>query len=565
MNLELLTSLTILYAEDESSLQEDIFQNISPFVKKIYRADDGQEGLKIFREKRDEIDLIVSDILMPNMNGIEMIDAIRESDAEIPIIYTTAFNDSEYMKKTIEQGVVSYIIKPIDIELLLKGIEKASFKIENVRLKATLEQINQELEKKIELKTKELKEQNKKLYTQLYTDSLTSLPNRKALIRDMQKFQNPVLAIVDIDSFKSINDLYGEHIGNIVLKSTSKLLKKLLKDEICSIYRIGADTFALMKDADFDRQECVDKVTSVIATIDSKPIDIKEYSILIKIAVTLGISSQKIDTLETADMALKKAKANRLSYLIYSEEHNLDREYQNDIKWTRIIEKAIESDTVVSYYQPILNRDGDIVKYEALIRILEDDNIYSPFLFLDISKKVKFYNKLEHIVILKAFKKARESLIPVSINISIEDILNVEFLNFIESEFKKGDIAKLVTFELLESESITDYEKVISFIDKMKAYGSKIAIDDFGSGYSNFTYLLKLKPDYIKIDGSSVKNIHRDKNSYLITKTINDFAHSLGIKTIAEYVHCKEVYDILESLGVDEYQGYFFSEPLEDF
>jgi EAL domain-containing protein (putative c-di-GMP-specific phosphodiesterase class I) len=149
--------------------------------------------------------------------------------------------------------------------------------------------------------------------------------------------------------------------------------------------------------------------------------------------------------------------------------------------------------------------------------------------------------------------------------VSIEDIVNSEFIDFLEHDLISKKIAHLITFELLESESITDYKKVISFIDRVKKLGCKIAIDDFGSGYSNFTYLLKLKPDYIKIDGSSVKNIHTDENSYLITKTINDFAHNLGIKTIAEFVHCEEVFTILKELGVDEFQGFYFSEPTKGF
>jgi EAL domain-containing protein (putative c-di-GMP-specific phosphodiesterase class I) len=98
----------------------------------------------------------------------------------------------------------------------------------------------------------------------------------------------------------------------------------------------------------------------------------------------------------------------------------------------------------------------------------------------------------------------------------------------------------------------------------MTAMGCRIAIDDFGSGYSNFEYLLKFKPNYLKIDGSLVKNIHTDTNSLLIVKTINQFAHSLGMKTVAEFVHCQEVFDILQELNVDEYQGYYFSPPKKE-
>jgi diguanylate cyclase (GGDEF)-like protein len=565
MNFDLLKTFTILYVEDELSLQEDIYQNISPFVKEVIRANDGEEGLKLYLKNKENIDLIISDILMPNMNGIEMIDAIRKIDLEIPVIYTTAFNDSQYMQKTIDQAVISYILKPIDIELLLKAIEKASLKIENENLKNELKIINKDLEAQVALKTKELQEQNRKLYEQLYSDSLTTLLNRKALLRDMQKIQNPVVVIIDIDSFKSINDLYGEHIGNLVLVSLTNVLKKFIKEIECEVYRIGPDTFTLLKDVEFNFEKCEDIISSLVKTISEHPINITEYAISIRINVTVGISDKNIDTLETADMALKKAKSDRLPFLMYKDEYNLDKAYQNDIKWTRIIKKAIEDNSITPYYQPIVDRDKKIIKYESLIRIVEDDNIYSPFLFLDISKKVKLYSQLEKTIVTKALDKAKQYNTNISINVSIEDIVNSEFIQFLEKELTKNSIAHLITFELLESESITDYEKVIHFIDKVKDLGCKIAIDDFGSGYSNFAYLLKLKPDYIKIDGSSVKNIHTDKNSYLITKTINDFAHNLGIKTIAEFVHCEEVFNILKELGVDEYQGFYFCEPVEHF
>ncbi|MCD6433470.1 MAG: EAL domain-containing protein [Sulfurimonas sp.] len=563
MNFELLKTFTILYVEDELSLQEDIYQNISPFVKEVLRANDGQEGLNLYLQNRDKIDLIISDISMPNMNGIEMIDEIRKIDFEIPVIYTTAFNDSDYMKKTIEQSIVGYIIKPIDIELLLEGIEKASFKIENERLKISLQEMNQELEAKVELKTKELKIKNEELYEQLYRDELTGLLNRKALLRDMKELENPILLLVDIDLFKNINDLYGEHVGNKVLIRVGELLQELVQNRDCNVYRVGSDEFALLRDAEFQLDEFNEIINLIIHAINTEAIHIKEYDITLRIDVSVGVSEGRVDTLRKADMALKRAKNDRLAYLIYSDEFNKSKEYQNDIKWTKVIEKAIEEDCVVPYYQPIVDKEQNIVKYESLMRIIDGENVYSPFLFLDIAKKVKFYPQLEKSVIKAAFKKAKESGCSISVNLSIEDILNVEFIKFLEDELLKNRIAHLIVFELLESENITDYEKVIEFIDIVKKLGCAIAIDDFGSGYSNFTYLLKLKPDYIKIDGSSVKNIHTDRNSYLVTKSINDFAHSLGIKTVAEFVHCKEVFLVLQELGVDEYQGYYFSEPLE--
>lgn len=564
MNFELFKTFTVLYVEDEKFLQDSIYQNLSPFVKEIIVANDGKEGLDLFNERKDDIDLVISDILMPHMNGIEMIDEIRKMDKDVPIIYTTAFNDSEYMKRTIEQSVVSYIIKPIDIELLLEGIGKASLKIENEKLKNYLQNINKDLEKTVELKTKELQTKNDELYQQLYTDELTKLPNRKALFRDKKLMNKPLLFLIDIDSFKSINDLYGEEVGNKVLKDIACLLKDFSQKNDFKCFRMGADEFAVLKDASLEEGQILQTIKNIQTEINSHPLLFEKYNIKVRIDATIGVSADKPDTYKKATMALKKAKKETLAYLIYSEEHNLNVEHENDIKWTRIIENAINTDNVVPYYQPIVDKDEKIIRYESLMRIIDNDKVCAPFFFLDIAKKVKFYTKLEQMIIKKSLKKAKQSNSIISINVSIEDILNNDFIDFIEEEIKKENVAGLITFELLESQNITDYEKVIYFINRVKKLGCRIAIDDFGSGYSNFTYLLRLKPDFIKIDGSSVKNMHKDENAYLIVKTINDFAHNLGIKTVAEFVHCKEVFEMLKDLNVDLFQGYYFSEPKEE-
>ena len=564
MNIELLKTFTILYVEDETHLREDLYQNISPFIKTIITATNGLEGLELYKKHRNSLDLIITDILMPKMNGLEMVDEIRKIDSEIPIIYTTAFSDSEYMKKTIEQSIVSYIVKPIDIELLFKAIEKASLKIENERLKTSLLKMNEELETQVELKTKELRQKNEILYKQLHTDALTSLSNRKLLLKDIASAQNPILSIIDLDAFGTINDLYGEKVGNKVLIKMAENFHLFSKRIACKAYRMGGDVFALLKDKEFDYDECAGNIESLVQSIYDYSIDIQEYDVTIRMSITVGISKEKVDTVEKANMALMRAKHNKIAYLVYSDEHNLDREYQNDIKWTKIIKKAIEAENIIPFYQPIVDEQGEIVKYECLMRIREDEEIYLPYLFLNIAKKVKSYTLLEKSIIKSAFKKAKETQCSININLSIQDILNRDVLEMIEKELVKENIAHLITFEILESESITDYEKVISFINLAKNLGSKIAIDDFGSGYSNFSYLLRIKPDYIKIDGSLVKNIHTDKNALLITKTINDFAHSLGMKTVAEFVHCREVFEILKELGVDEYQGFYFYKPLEN-
>jgi len=564
MNFELLKTLTVLYAEDESHLRKDIYRNLIPFIKDIILATDGKKGLKLYLQNRGNIDLIISDILMPNMSGIEMNDKIREIDSKIPIIYTTAFDDSSLMKKTISQSITDYIVKPIDIELLLKGIQKASLSIENEKLKKSLAQANQLLEERIHLKTKELIIKNRELQHQLVTDDLTSLKNRKSFFKDIKQYKNPVIYLIDIDSFKTINDLYGETIGNFVLLSISDILKNSAKEKNFTPYRMGSNEFILLSDEIFDKTECVDFATSLIKKIKLYKFYNKEYDIVLRIDVTIGISADKTDTLVKADMALKRAKAKKVRSLLYEDRYSLQDEYKNDIKWSAILENSLKNDEIMPFYQPIVDKYGKVIKYESLVRVVKDGKVYPPYLFLDIAKKIKLYHNLEKNIITQVFDMAQKYQIGFSVNLSIEDILNDQFIEYIEKNLVEKDIAPLITFEILESESIEDYEKVIYFIKHVKYLGSTIAIDDFGSGYSNFAYLLKLKPDYIKLDGSFIKNIDKDKNSYLIAQTINDFAHTLKIKTIAEFVHSKSVFEIVKRLGIDEFQGYYFSEPLKN-
>ena len=154
-----------------------------------------------------------------------------------------------------------------------------------------------------------------------------------------------------------------------------------------------------------------------------------------------------------------------------------------------------------------------------------------------------------------------------SINLSFKDILNYEFIDYLDNILEKlkfEDRNRLV-FEILESENLSDYDFLEEFVLKYKKLGVKIAIDDFGSGYSNFIRIIRLKPDYLKIDGSLIKNIDKDNNSYEIVKSIIAFSKTLNIRTIAEYVHSEEIFNLLLELGVDEFQGYYFGKPDEDF
>jgi len=143
----------------------------------------------------------------------------------------------------------------------------------------------------------------------------------------------------------------------------------------------------------------------------------------------------------------------------------------------------------------------------------------------------------------------------------MEDIENPTAVDAIVQKVAQHGIGHLITFEILESENVHDYEQVIDFIQKVRSLGCRIALDDFGSGYSNFSYLLQIKPDFLKIDGSLIRNITKDSNARIITSSIHNFAHRLGIQTIAEFVHSREVFDLLMEIGIDQFQGFYLGKP----
>jgi EAL domain-containing protein (putative c-di-GMP-specific phosphodiesterase class I) len=149
----------------------------------------------------------------------------------------------------------------------------------------------------------------------------------------------------------------------------------------------------------------------------------------------------------------------------------------------------------------------------------------------------------------------------ISINLTADDIVNDEVVEYLILMLDKYNIGERVVLEIVESEGIQNFEEVEHFIRRLKEKGCKIAVDDFGTGYSNFEFLLKLKPDFLKIDGSMIKNIHLDPHVYNVVEIIVAFAKKNGIKTIAEFVSEEVIFDIVKDLGIDYSQGYYFGEP----
>lgn len=393
------------------------------------------------------------------------------------------------------------------------------------------------------------------------TDDLTGLPNRTKLLQDIKFLQSPQLAIIDINNFKSINNFYGTETGDAVLLATSLRISEKLSDKAMA-YRIGSDHFALLATQQLGLETFKKLVKEIIAHI--KQVHFSDDTPELHLTTTAGISNHHRKLLIAgAEHALKRAKRmNEELAVDESAEIDTERQRQN-ILWAHKLGVALKDGRLKPFFQPIINnRSGEITKYEALARLIEEDGkAITPYFFLDAAKQTRQYAMLTRAIIEHSLQAMIGNHHIVSINFTVEDIRNNSTVEFFKQQIQELDVADRVVIELTESEGIENYSEVSEFINDIKTFGCRISIDDFGTGYSNFSHLIHLNVDYLKIDGSIIKNINDDKNAELITSTLVDFAKRLGMETVAEFVDSQEVLDKVTALGVDYSQGFFLGKP----
>jgi len=402
--------------------------------------------------------------------------------------------------------------------------------------------------------------QEKKIKFQT-TDSMTKLPNRQKLMEDLESKEKLKLAILNIEKFREINEYYGFDVGDRLLVELSTILILYLRDFDIKLYKLAADEFAILTNDTIAEEDFKALISSLLPMLKSFDFDILEFKFNIR--VIAGVSMQK-NYFINAEMATNYAKQTGKNLVFFGDNLDIKLQLENNIKWTTKIKKAIEDDRIVLSAQPIVsNKTKTINKYECLVRMIDEDGtIISPFKFLDISKRSRLYTSITKIVIEKAIEYFKDTGLYFSINFTLDDILNTKVIEVLKNKINQYEnIGNFMIIEIVEDEGIENYEEVSNFIDEMKALGCKIAIDDFGTGYSNFNYLMRLNVDFIKIDGSIIKNIDHDYNAKVVTELIVNFAKRLNIETIGEYVYKEDIFKILKNMGVDYSQGFYFGKP----
>ncbi|MFW2524325.1 EAL domain-containing protein [Aliarcobacter butzleri] len=532
-NISILKNMSILYVEDEKDLREVTHEILKSFTKNQYIAENGQEGLELFKKYEKNIDLIVTDINMPILNGLEMAKEIKNINPNIPIIITTAFSNKEYLLESIDIGIDKYVLKPIDIAKLLQAMSQSIIYYE-------------------------LKE--------LFVDKLTNLPNRNRLKKDLNQTDDVLMAFFDIDGFLTLNDLFGEEIGDGILVELSYKLKEHFPANEYSVYKLDVDKFVVVAvNSGKSVEEFYKYTKSFINKIENQSFLVNENEIDINLTVGVSHANGAL-AYKYAQRTITYARTKLRKIMIYNDSFNIHQSFENNIKWLKQLKNGFKENKFQAYFQPIVDtQTKEIYKYEALIRYIDENgNEVGPYNFLDIAKKTKQYPNIIKVILKDALKLIKEKNKKVSINISYADISNKNTTKYIYDFLTAQSIehTKLLSFEILESEEIVDFEEVSKFISEVKKFECIVGIDDFGAGYSNFHLLSKLKISFIKIDGSLIQNIHNSKDLEIIVRTISNIAKEFNVKTVAEFVANEEIYNKVKELNIDYSQGFYFDKPI---
>lgn len=419
--------------------------------------------------------------------------------------------------------------------------------------------------------TRKLNAQNELLANQ---DGLTKLANRRSFanflnkkLADENQQDSFIVGLIDLDGFKPVNDIHGHAAGDRVLTEVSARLKKLLPKDIM-LARIGGDEFALVIDHSTDHKE-IQLLGKGITEVLQKPFTMRTGLVQISGSCGFAIYPEAGNTadelMDRADFALYEAKSRaRGCSIIFSTEHEQLIRQKSQVELA--LTQSVSSQQMTLHYQPIVDGNtGKIVGLEALARWFHSElGHIPPDQFIAIAEKTGIVTEIT----LSLFEQAIQQLslwpepLYLSFNLSVHDVINRKTLVQLKHILDKHGVASSrVQFEITETTMMSDLEHCSNITRELQQMGFKIALDDFGSGYSSLSYLHKLAFDTLKIDRSFVHNLHVDQRSQGIVKTILALCESFNVSCTVEGVESEEQKDLLLALGCTHMQGYYFYRP----
>ena len=403
------------------------------------------------------------------------------------------------------------------------------------------------------------------------TDPVTGLPNRRSfftLLDQADTAKQPyAVAVLDLDGFRQINDLHGHAGGDDVLAEVGRRLMRQVPAGSC-IARMGGDKFAFLVH-ESDASEVMAIVQDLIDACRA-PIRLKHgeahIGASVGISMATGQADSSISHYERAGYALDHAKkVGRGRAEIFTPDH--ERSTRDSSVVEQALRRADLEQEIELFYQPIVRaKDERVVSFEALARWTSPGlGAIPPAVFIPVAESNELIHQLTRVIIHKALAEAATwpHHIQVKINLSVRDLTSSEQMLHLLTILRRAPIEpRRITFEITESVLAEDVENVSAAIGSLRALGATVAIDDFGVGYSNLSYVQRLSPDLIKIDKSFVDRLTIDRGTVGIVRTILELCRTVGASSVAEGVETKAQADILRSVGCSEFQGYYFSKPL---
>ena len=394
-------------------------------------------------------------------------------------------------------------------------------------------------------------------------DAHTRLPNRESLLCDIDSLEGEaMLMFLHNNQIGALKELHGIEVAKKIILDKASKLEKATSGLDATLYSINLQKFAILvkKKSQFDKYLSILQYT-ILNNIEYDSYKLDDHTTIIS-DFTVGIAQEKEYLFHRANVALQEARLSKQkSKMFKSDEHSKE---SNKVALQRldVYKNALHSGSIIPYFQPIIDaKDDSVMKYEALARIkTEDGEIITPRYFLNSAKEDKTFEFFSRQIIQKVFNIYAKTHVEISMNLTYENISSVSMVNYIKNRLDKygGD---RITFEIVETEEILDYDVLEEFIVMVKEYGAKVSIDDFGSGYSNFTNIIRLNIDFIKIDGSLIEKLLTDGKVYHMVEGIVHYSKNIGVKTIAEFVSSKELSEEVKRIGVDHVQGYYHGEP----
>ncbi|MEM7431431.1 MAG: EAL domain-containing protein [Pseudomonadota bacterium] len=428
----------------------------------------------------------------------------------------------------------------------------------------------------------ESRELNRRLSYHASHDILTGLVNRRefearlerALKSAKARETSYALCYLDLDQFKIINDSCGHSAGDDLLGQLGALLKSKIRWRD-TLARLGGDEFGVLLES------CT--LEEAMQTAESLRIAIGEYKFMwddrsFRLGVSIGVVPITADNedvaalLSAADSACAAAKEAGRNRIHSFQENDIDlMRRRREMQWAARINNALDENRFELFRQTIqpLQKDERGAHYEILLRMRDENGgIISPGLFIEAAERYGITPSIDRWVIRSAFRwlvseaDERERLALCSINLSGQSLGDEKFLPFVVDQFQMSGIdATKICFEITETAAIASYSQANRFINALKELGCKFALDDFGTGLSSFGYLKHFPVDYLKIDGSFVKEILHDPIDREMVRSINEIGHLTGKQTIAEFAENEEIITMLRGMGIDYAQGYGVSEP----